>query len=86
MRRGPGILPFTASYYPRLLLANAAAISAGAQSIETTVDGKDWGQQAFPYQAKCLKWLRDEHAALGNAHRALADRVLSGTRWTALFA
>ena len=71
--------------YPPLLLANADAIAAGAQSLETTIDGQTWGQQAFPYQAKCLKWLREERAALSDADRAQADSILAGTGWTALF-
>ncbi|MDH4384999.1 MAG: glutathione S-transferase family protein [Caulobacter sp.] len=71
--------------YPPLLLANAQAIAAGAQSLDTVIDGQAWSQQAFPYQAKCLKWLREERAALSDAGRSQADSILAGTGWASLF-
>jgi len=36
-------------------------------------------QKPFPYQAKCLAWLRETSAALGADDRRALDRVLAGT-------
>jgi glutathione S-transferase len=72
--------------YAPFLLANAAALATKAPRVECTIDGKPWVQQPFPYQGKCLQWLRQAHAALGPAERAAVDRVLAGTGCEALFA
>ncbi len=72
--------------YVPFLLANAAAIERGAASVECTIDGRPWTQQPFPYQAKCLTWLRDEHAALSEPDRRAADALLAGSGCEALFA
>jgi glutathione S-transferase len=71
--------------YVPLLLANARALAAGQAELQTTVDGQPWVQQAFPYQAKCLSWLRRDHAALPPAARARVDAALAGTGCEALF-
>ncbi len=71
--------------YPPLMLANAQAVTAGAPQLEAVVDGKAWVQQSFPYQAKCLRWLRDSHATLPPVSRATVDAILAGTGCDALF-
>jgi glutathione S-transferase len=65
--------------YAPLLLANARAVQAGAQQVETEIDGQPWVQQAFPYQAKCLMWLREEFAALEPAAQAKVAAALKGS-------
>ncbi len=72
--------------YPPVMLANAKALMSGAESVETTVDGQPWTQPPFPYQAKCLRWLRDSRAALSPAPQAAVDAALAGTGCEALFA
>ena len=72
--------------YAPLLLANAEAVQAGAEQVSTEIDGQPWVQQPFAYQAKCLKWLRDEYAALDPASRTQADAALAGTGCEMLFA
>lgn len=72
--------------YVPFLLANAAAVAAGAKEVECMLDGRPWKQQTFPYQAKCLGWLRDEYIALGEADRIHANALLAGTGCDALFA
>lgn len=62
--------------YPPVMRANAEAVSAGAATVEAEIDGKPWVQQPFPYQAKCLHWLRQAHAALPVAARATVNRAL----------
>jgi glutathione S-transferase len=71
--------------YVPALLANAAAIAKGAETFETEIDGKPWKQQTFPYQAKCLQWLRNAYADLAAQHRASVDKILAGTGCTVLF-
>jgi hypothetical protein len=61
------------------LLANAAAAAAGHERIETIIDGQPWQQPTFPYQAKCLQWIRAEYAGLDAPQRTTVDRILAGT-------
>lgn len=72
--------------YAPLLLANAQAVMAGAERVETQIDGQPWQQAPFPYQAKCLKALRDHYAALDAGAQAKVDAALAGTGCEALFA
>ncbi|HEX8902548.1 glutathione S-transferase N-terminal domain-containing protein [Vitreimonas sp.] len=60
--------------YAPFLLANAAAVQAGDAEFSTEIDGRAWTQPTFPYQAKCLQWLREGYAALdGSARGALGS-------------
>ncbi len=72
--------------YAPFLLANAAALQKGEEQVETTIDGKPWVQKPFPYQGKCLLWLREHHASLGADDRAAVDGILTGTGCEPLFA
>jgi glutathione S-transferase len=65
--------------YVPFLLANAAALASGAEQVECRIDGATWTQTPFPYQAKCLRWLRERHAALDVGARAEVDAALAGT-------
>lgn len=80
-----GLLAEVGRVYVPALLANAKALMAGDEKVEATIDGKPWVQQPFPYQGKCLQWLREKHAALGPADRKAVDDVLEGTGCEALF-
>lgn len=62
--------------YVPVMLANARALNSGAAQVQTQIDGQRWVQNPFPYQAKCLKWLREEFGALSSADRAAALAVL----------
>jgi len=72
--------------YVPFLLANAAALERGAEQVECMIDGRRWTQRPFPYQGKCLRWLRDGYGALAAADRAAVDRLLAGTGCERLFA
>ncbi len=50
------------------------------------IDGRPWLQRPFPYQGKCLTWLREGHAALASADRRALDAILAGTGCEPLFA
>lgn len=65
--------------YVPAMLANAQAQMTGAKEVRTEIDGKPWVQQPFPYQVKCLQWLRAEYGALSDGDRAAVDNILKGT-------
>ncbi|MDP2124911.1 MAG: glutathione S-transferase N-terminal domain-containing protein [Parvibaculum sp.] len=80
-----GLLAEVGRVYAPALIANAKALAAGAETVETEIDGKRWTQQPFPYQGKCLQWLREKREALSTADRKAVDDVLAGTGVEALF-
>jgi glutathione S-transferase len=71
--------------YTPFLLANADALTRGAESVECEIDGRRWTQRPFPYQGKCLQWLRDAYAALASADRGKVDTLLAGSGCEPLF-
>lgn len=75
----------TGRAYPRFLLANAAALEQGAVRVECEIDGRLWTQSPFPYQRKCLHWLRESYAGLQPTDRAAVDEILAATGWQSLF-
>lgn len=72
--------------YAPFLLANAAALAGGAEQVDCEIDGRRWVQKPFPYQGKCLVWLREGRAALAPADRAALDEILAGSGCERLFA
>ena len=64
----------------------AEKVAGGAEKVECTIDGRAWTQKPFPYQAKCLAWLREEYAALSPADLNDADALLAGSGCERLFA
>lgn len=73
-------------FYAPFLLANAEALARGADRVECTIDGRPWQQKPFPYQARCLGWLREGYAALAPGDRRAVDAFVAGTGCEALFA
>ena len=65
--------------YVPVMLANAKAIDEGLSEVQLEVEGKPWIQEPFPYQAKCLHWLRIEYARLDESERSHVERLLTGT-------
>ena len=47
-------------------------MARGDAEVRLTIDGAPWVQQPFPYQARCLQWLRERYAALSGrgSHRS----------------
>lgn len=72
--------------YAPVMLGNADALARGAERVECEVAGRPWVQQPFPYQGKCLRWVREQRDALSGADRAVVDGWLDGTGCEALFA
>ena len=71
--------------YVPFLLANADALDRGAERVECAIDGRPWTQRPFPYQAKCLRWLREGYGALTQYNRTTVDALLAGTGCERLF-
>ena len=80
-----GLLAEVGRVYAPFLIANAEALMSGAEQVETTIDGRPWVQRPFPYQGKCLRWLRDGYTALSPEDRAAVDEVLAGSGCEVLF-
>ena len=71
--------------YAPFLLANAAAKVAGNEQVECMIDGRPWRQKTFAYQAKCLQWLREQHAVLEVRDRDWIAAALADSGCAALF-
>ncbi len=72
--------------YAPFLIANAQASAASASEVVCEIDGIEYRQSPFPYQVKCLQWLREAYGGLGPAARADVDQALNGTGAEQLFA
>jgi len=71
--------------YAPFMVANASALARGAADVTLTIDGKPWTQQPFPYQGRCVDWLRASYAALASNDRRAVDAVVAGTGCEVLF-
>ena len=65
--------------YVPALLANAQAIAEGNESWETMIDGSIWKQKSFPYQVKCLNWIKEEFDNLNENDKSRIIKYLDGT-------
>lgn len=74
-----------ATYAP-FMVANAKALMSGADEMSCEIEGQVYRQGPFPYQGKCLQWLREAHEALDDADRSRVDALLAGTGCEQLFA
>ena len=73
------------STYAPFMVANAQALMSGADEAVCEIHGQTYRQGPFAYQGKCLKWLRDDYAALSDADRLRVDAALDGTGCEVLF-
>lgn len=71
--------------YAPFLLANAKANGAGEKAFATVIDGQSWEQPTFPYQARCLTWLREEYEGLTPDDKSVVDAVIRDTGCEQLF-
>ena len=65
--------------YAPFMVANAAALDAGAEEVVCEIDGREFRQAPFKYQGKCLRWLREQYAELDDTNRTRVDELLAGT-------
>jgi len=84
-RLGELLIEIGRTYAP-FMVANASALARGATAVTLTIDGRPWTQQPFPYQGRCVAWLRASHAALTTTDRRAVDAIFDGTGCEALFA
>lgn len=73
------LLRHTGEVYLPFLIANAAAVAAKAPSFALELLGHRHEQAPFPYQAKCLAWLREGYAALSGEPRQRVRAALAET-------
>src|ERR1035437_3947440 len=71
--------------YAPFLLANARALASRASEVRCEIDGLPWVQQPFPYQGKCLGWLREARLALSAADRKFVGAALESTGADTIF-
>ena len=71
--------------YVPAMLANAEAISANQDTWSNQICGSDWSQKTFPYQAKCLNWVREEFNLLNQEDKDLTMTLLKNTGCENLF-
>ena len=71
--------------YAPFMVANAAAIAKGEPIVRCVLDGKPYEANSFPYQGKCLNWLKGAHAALAPVDRSWVDGQLEGTGLEVMF-
>ena len=65
--------------YVPYLIANGKALDAGQKQWEAEIDGRIWSQGSFPYQAKCLAWIREEFSKLADQDQAILADLLEKT-------
>jgi glutathione S-transferase len=65
--------------YIPCLIANAKAYEKGDEIWETSIDGALWKQKTFPYQAKCLNWIKDEFNKLSADDKKTTLNLISGS-------
>lgn len=80
-----GLLGEVGRFHAPFLLANAEALERKAELVETEIAGRPWVQKPFPYQQKCLRWLRASYANLDAGARATVDDFLAGSGCEPLF-
>ncbi|MCR2745564.1 glutathione S-transferase N-terminal domain-containing protein [Limnobacter parvus] len=71
--------------YVPVMLANEAALRQGKNQFNAKVDGLDWQQSTFPYQAKCVGWLRNSFALLNGEDQASFVQLIENTGCEKLF-
>ena len=80
-----GLLAEVGLFHAPFLLANADAVERKAEQVEAEIAGRPWVQKPFPYQKKCLGWLRESYSKLDADPRATVDALLEGTGCEVLF-
>ena len=65
--------------YIPCLIANAKAYENGDEVWETNIDGSIWTQKTFPYQVKCLNWIKDEFDKLSANDKKTTLDLIGGS-------
>jgi len=67
-------------YYLPFLAANMRSIDNGEATVRIEINGHDYTQPVFRYQAKCYDYLRHQYAALSVESKLELDSTLEGTQ------
>ncbi|HEX2891524.1 glutathione S-transferase C-terminal domain-containing protein [Vineibacter terrae] len=73
------LLRLAGETYLPFLLANEAAVEGNKETVSMTALGFPYEQAPFRYQAKCLRWLRQEFDALPGTAREQTASILRET-------
>ena len=73
------ILKEVGKMYIPALLANSEALERGDEIWEMLIDDAVWKQKTFPYQAKCLNWIKNEFSLLDKEDKKRVLGFLDGT-------
>jgi len=73
------LLSELAQGYAPVLLANARALAQGEKQMRADLPTGRWQQAVVPYQAKCLRCLREQFAALDEKAKSRAHEILETT-------
>ncbi len=65
--------------YVPFLLANERALVGGNAELSCSIQGKEYKQSPFPYQLKCLKWIREAFETLQQEDQKAVAQILEGT-------
>ena len=65
--------------YIPCLIANSKAFNNGDTVWETKIDNSVWKQKTFPYQVKCLNWIKDEFNKLSKSDKEITLKMLKGS-------
>ena len=71
------------SYVPTMI-ENHRAIGNGEKEWSVDLAGYPWKQKSFPYQAKCLDWIREEFKNLDQANQEKVSNFLKANNCQAL--
>ena len=71
------------SYIPTMI-ENHKAINEGEKEWSVDLAGYPWKQKSFPYQAKCLDWIRDEFKKLDTENQEKVLNFLTATNCQSL--
>ncbi len=65
--------------YVPAMIENAKAFSSSKDKWQTDIDGAEWEQKTFPYQAKCLGWIKEEFNSLETKDQKRVEDFLANT-------
>ena len=65
--------------YVPTMLKNEVAFNSGEEKWNADILGCEWEQRTFPYQVKCLQWVREEFGALKPNEQQKALNLLKET-------
>ena len=67
------------STYTPFIIANNEALESGADEMICDINGSEYRQAPFKYQAKCLQWIREAHNDLSSVDQSRVHAYLAGT-------